>query len=68
MVETKVKILSTYKYPGDTDSHVKIAIGEKTYLYRTSAYVINRFRWILDNGGGFKALNYLKKNSELIKE
>ena len=58
-----IELISSFKYQGETNHYVTISIDGRRYQYLTSALVAERFAWMLKKGGGYKALNYLKKNS-----
>lgn len=60
-----IELISSFKYQGETNHYVTVSIDGKRYQYLTSALVAERFTFMLKKGGGYRALNYLKKHSEV---
>ncbi len=62
-----IKLLSRVRYPEYGNEELEVKVDSKRYNYRAVPYLVDKFEWMLKKKLGFKALNYLKIRSELIK-
>lgn len=54
--------------PRDTETIIKVLVANKKYEYSTSQYFVDKFTFMLKKGAGYRALNFLKKNADLISK
>ena len=65
MTERKVILVSRIHYPGSIEDTLDVVIGIRKYRYITGVLIADTFERMLKYDKlGFKALNYLKKQSE----
>ncbi len=62
-----IRLLSRVRYPEFMNEDLIVSVDGKEYKYRAITCVVDEFARMLKKKMGYRALNYLKVRSSLIK-